>query len=85
MQYILILKSILRCFEMTSGLKVNFYKSSLVGINVERRTTQVFANILNCKLMEIPFIYLGLPVGANPRALTTWQPIIEKVKKRLFS
>lgn len=29
------LKSILRCFELVSGLKVNFHKSSIIGINVD--------------------------------------------------
>jgi len=30
------LKALLSGFEMTSGLKVNFHKSSLIGINVPR-------------------------------------------------
>lgn len=69
MQNILTLKSILRCYEMASGLRVNFFKSNITGLNMERRITQVFADMLNCKMMEIPFTYLGLPVGANPRSL----------------
>jgi hypothetical protein len=28
------LKTILRCFELASGLKVNFSKSSVLGVNV---------------------------------------------------
>lgn len=78
---ILTLKSIFQCFEMVSGLRVNFFKSSMASLNVEMRLIQVFANILNCKIMEIPFIYLGLLVGSNSRKLTTWQLTIEKVKK----
>jgi hypothetical protein len=31
----------------------------------------------------IPFVYLGLPVGANPRRLTTWEPLLEALRKRL--
>lgn len=31
------LKTILRCFELASGLKVNFHKSSLASINVKNR------------------------------------------------
>ena len=31
-----LLKAVLRGFEMTSGLKVNFHKSSLIGVNVQR-------------------------------------------------
>ncbi|MCH89732.1 LINE-1 reverse transcriptase like, partial [Trifolium medium] len=34
---------------------------------------------------SLPFIYLGLPVGANPRSATTWEPVIKTIEKRLFS
>ncbi|MCI10640.1 LINE-1 reverse transcriptase like, partial [Trifolium medium] len=40
---------------------------------------------LNCKLGEFPFIYLGLPVGANPRLERTWKPVIEVLQNRLHS
>lgn len=81
---ILTLKSILRCFEIASGLRVNFLNSSLASVNIERTNLLVLADTLNCKLMEIPLTYLGLPVGANPRKLSTWKPVIERVKKWSF-
>lgn len=84
-QNILTIKSILRWFELASGLRVNFHKSSLAGIEIERRNFQMFADMLNCRTMEIPFLYLGLLVGANPRSLRTWGLVIDKVKKRLSS
>ena len=43
----------------------------------------MFVEVLNCRIMRIPFTYLGLPVGANPRRVETWTPVIEKVKKKL--
>ena len=33
-QNVMVLKSILRCFELASGLKVSFHKGSLAGIGV---------------------------------------------------
>jgi len=30
------IKAILRCFELISDLKINFHKSKLAGINVDR-------------------------------------------------
>nr|KYP35680.1 Putative ribonuclease H protein At1g65750 family [Cajanus cajan] len=77
------LKVILRCFELSSGLKVNFAKSSLGGIGVDRETLISYAEQLHCKLSNIPFQYLGIPIGANPRRCTTWQPIIRKFSKKL--
>lgn len=44
LQNILTLKSILRCFEMALGLRVNFYKSSITGLNIERKILQVFVD-----------------------------------------
>ncbi|GJR55418.1 hypothetical protein Tco_1405939 [Tanacetum coccineum] len=37
-----------------------------------------------CSVGEFPFMYLGLPIGANMRRVTTWRPVVEKVKKRLY-
>lgn len=43
------IKSILRCFELVSEFKVNFHKSSLVGVNVEESFHESAALFLNCK------------------------------------
>ncbi|MCH95804.1 RNA-directed DNA polymerase (Reverse transcriptase) [Trifolium medium] len=79
------MKAILRWFELISGLKVNFYKSKLFGINLEDGFLDLAASFLKCKIGIFPFIYLGLPVGANPRRQSTWKPVIEVVKNRLSS
>lgn len=47
-QNVITLKAILRCFELVVGLKVNFYKSKLVGIGVTKLYIQSFASMLNC-------------------------------------
>jgi hypothetical protein len=60
------LKAILRGFELVSGLKVNFRKSCLIGVNVPNSFLDLACNFLNCKRGVIPFWYLGLPVGAKP-------------------
>jgi hypothetical protein len=78
-------KAILRWFELMSGLKVNFGKSRLLGVEVDAPFMGVAAKFLNCKLGKFPFIYLGLPVGANPRKEATWDPVIEVLQKRLHS
>lgn len=47
------LKSIMRCFELASGLRVNFHKSSLVTVAVDCREERVLAAILNCRVMKM--------------------------------
>jgi hypothetical protein len=70
---------------MASGLKVNFWKSCLVGVNVTNDFLVMASDFLNCRLGSIPFKYLGLPVGANPRLSSTWKPMVDSIKRRLGS
>jgi hypothetical protein len=79
------LKAILRGFEMASGLKVNFWKSCLVGIDVSEDFLVMASDFLNCWVGYTPFKYLGLPVGANPRLSSTWRPMADTIKQRLGS
>jgi len=82
-QSILAIKTMLRCFEITSGLKVNFHKSQVGAIGVYDEDMVVFFNCLNCKIMELPFKYLGLTIGGNPRSVAFWKPVIDKIRSRL--
>lgn len=77
------IKSILQLFEVTSGLKANFFKSQLMGFNVNKSWLRVAKRVLNCRSGGTPFKYLGLPIGANHRKKSTWDPVVEKVRKRL--
>ena len=61
------LKTILRGFELTSGLNINFHKSKLVSINVDRNSLVCYTKTRNWAQMGVPFKYLGLEVGGNPR------------------
>ena len=77
------LKALLRGFEVASGLKINFRKSKLAGINVRESNMDCYTKTLNCSQMEVPFIYLGLEVGGNPRRKKFWEPVLNKLKSRL--
>ena len=37
----------------------------------------------NCKKDGLPFKYLGLSVSASPDNSFTWDPLLEKIEKRL--
>jgi len=79
------LKALLRGFEMVSDLKINFFKSSLIGVNVASDFMDLACNFLNCSEGSIPFKYLGLPVGANPGRMSTWDPLVESISRKLNS
>nr|KAJ0186457.1 hypothetical protein LSAT_V11C900469030 [Lactuca sativa] len=74
---------ILRCFELSSGLKVNMSKSKLFGFGAQNCELELVARNLNCSIGSLSFIYLGLPVGASMARAVHWNPIIEKFQTRL--
>jgi hypothetical protein len=76
-------KSILRIFELSSGLKVNFHKSRLYGINTDESFTLFASDFLHCKVGTCPFKFLGLPMGARIRALSTLKSILDKMLSKL--
>nr|KYP31000.1 Putative ribonuclease H protein At1g65750 family [Cajanus cajan] len=39
--------------------------------------------MLNCRITHLPFLYLGLPIGSNPRKADTWKPVLLKFNKKL--
>ncbi|XP_023743189.1 uncharacterized protein LOC111891376 [Lactuca sativa] len=77
------LARILRCFHISSGLKVNFHKSKVFGIGVDPTETSNWANLLGCVSGDLPFDYLGVPVGANMNLIKYWKPIIKKFQSKL--
>ncbi|XP_071708772.1 uncharacterized protein [Rutidosis leptorrhynchoides] len=74
---------ILKCFELSSGLKVNFHKSYLYGVGVDWGDVESLANRMGCQAGKFPFMYLGLPIGARMKKVGDWYPVIEKFKNRL--
>ncbi|KAJ0533359.1 putative RNA-directed DNA polymerase [Helianthus annuus] len=80
---LVVLKRLLRCFYLSSGLKVNLKKSSLYGIGLEDNQVQLLANMLGCKRGSFPFKHLGLQVGANMNLIKNWDPVVEIFQRRL--
>lgn len=68
---------------MVSGLRINISKSSLIGIDVEEDTLKELAVEIGCGIGRLPFIYLELHVGGNPRLKRLWAPMVEKIERRL--
>nr|XP_029148315.1 uncharacterized protein LOC114925208 [Arachis hypogaea] len=76
-------KRLMRFFELMSGLSINFDKSSLIPINCEEQWVERMCNLLGCKGDVLPVKYLRISLGANPRLVKTWKPIIDKVEEKL--
>ncbi|MCI21798.1 cysteine-rich receptor-like protein kinase, partial [Trifolium medium] len=77
------LRAVLVLFESMSGLKVNFNKSMLVGVNISDSWLHEAASALCCKVGNVSFLYLGLPIGGDPRRLGFWELVLDRIKNRL--
>ena len=40
---------------------------------------------MECNRIQLPFNYLGIPLGANMKKAASWQQVLDKVQKRLKS
>ena len=76
------LRAILARFEEVSGLRINLGKSELVPIGVVHNM-DVLMGMLGCRKSSLPLRYLGLPLGAKFKELSIWNPILEKMERRL--
>ena len=56
------LKAILICFEAVSGLKINFFRSELIGVRVGEAFLYKYADLFGCKVGSFPASYLELPL-----------------------
>lgn len=77
------LKRLLICFEMVSGLTVNFEKSSVFGLNLEEGLLEGIADELGCRIGVGAIPYLGLRIGGKLGGKEAWVDVVEKIKKKL--
>lgn len=76
-------KRVFQCFELLSGLKINFNKSSLYGYRTSSEDIGYWASKLGCRVGSLPINYLGMPLGQDPRRKDFWAPLKEKLKTSL--
>jgi len=41
-------------------------------------------SVLSCKVGKMPLLYLGLPIGGDPRRLLFWESVVNRVKNILY-
>ena len=80
---IIVLKSMLRGFEMVSGLRINYAKSQFGVVGFQPNWAHDAAQLLNCRQLDIPFHYLGMPIVVKASNRMVWEPLINKFKAKL--
>lgn len=78
-------KATLLCYEAVSDLRVNFFKSEMLGVRVKENLLLHYADILVCKVSSFPATYLGLPFSIRSSPKSMWNPMIERMEKKLSS
>jgi hypothetical protein len=76
------LRLAMTCFEASTGLRVNLGKSEIVPVG-DVVNLRVLADILCCRIGSLPMNYLGMPLGSTFKSTLIWNPIIEKMERRL--
>ncbi|GJX37653.1 putative RNA-directed DNA polymerase, eukaryota, reverse transcriptase zinc-binding domain protein [Tanacetum coccineum] len=74
---------VLQVFYFASGLKINIHKSNVYGVGVSDNEVHSMANNIGCSSGSFPFIYLGLPIGANMNLMVSWKVLLDRFDARL--
>src|SRR4051812_45205852 len=82
---LLAMKEMLIRFHASTGLKVNFNKSTLIPLNVNEDMTAHLAEVFECSIGHMPFTYLGLPLGTTRPKIQDFMPLIDRVERRLYA
>lgn len=78
------LHNILHEFASSTGLKVNFSKSSLLPISINADQAKILADSVGCQVGSMPFTYLGLPVGTSrPSVHKFLLPMLNRIERRI--
>ena len=64
------------------GLKINLGRSELVHVGMVHNI-DLLLTVLGCKQGILPMKYLDLPLGAKFKDKTIWNPILEKMERKL--
>ncbi|RVX11700.1 LINE-1 retrotransposable element ORF2 protein [Vitis vinifera] len=81
-EYLTSLSWILAWFEAASGLRINLAKNELILVG-EVEEIEEMAMELGCKVGSLPSVYLGLPLGAHHKAISMWDGVEERMRRRL--
>jgi hypothetical protein len=70
------LKAVLNSYATSTGLRVNYNKSSMYPINVCPERMEILSRTFNCQTGSMPFTYLGLPLGLSKPRIHHFLPLI---------
>ncbi|GJV04383.1 RNA-directed DNA polymerase, eukaryota [Tanacetum coccineum] len=70
--------NVLKCFFLASGVKINLYKSKLMGIGIPHEDVLSAAESIGCSTFAAPFNFLGVKVGDVLK-------LLESIRRNIFN
>ncbi|WVZ94823.1 hypothetical protein U9M48_040667, partial [Paspalum notatum var. saurae] len=67
-----------------SGLNVNFAKLMMVPLNINQDKMKNLSAQFGCLVGDLPFTYLGMPLGLKKPAARDFMPLVKKCEKRML-
>ena len=81
-EHLTYLSWILVWFEAAYGLRINLAKSEIIPVGEVEEIEEMVVE-LGCRVGFLPSSYLGLPLGAHHKALSVWDGVEERMRRRL--
>ena len=78
-----VVRDLLHCFGVVSGLKTNLVKSSAIPIQCSDEDIKRTEDILSCSVGNFPCTYLGIPLTIAKPTRSDLMPLIDKVANKL--
>jgi hypothetical protein len=82
---VLALKEVLQTFSLSTVLHINYHKSSMMEINVEKERMEALAQGFGCQIGTLPFPYLGLAVGTTRPSIQDLTLVVHRLERRLLA
>ena len=79
------MKLLLCVFEQLSGLKINYHKSDIFCFGQARECEEQYSQFFGCKLGQLPFKYLGIPMNVRRLSNKDCKVIEDRIEKKLSS
>ncbi|XP_026417159.1 uncharacterized protein LOC113312636 [Papaver somniferum] len=77
-----LLRIFLLCFELLTGLHINFAKSRMFVVDYEGDMS-LFTSLLGCYNSTLLTTYLGLPLGDKYKGIHKWDKIVDRFTAKL--
>jgi hypothetical protein len=78
-----LLKEILDAFSASTGLTINYHKSTSVPLNLNNEEQTLISSILGCPIAVFPQTYLGLPLSDSKLPRWAMFPLFHSLDSRV--